>query len=829
MAELSQDDLFAHIRSLEIELRALRAEVELLKNDHDQPVRIEPATRQAPVSEPPEPQEEKKRTEPGIYVRPHSAKPAAAPVPRFESKSAFTFNEKFIGEKLLQYAGVFILTLGVVFFLVWTATHAGPEVRLLLSLGGGAALIVAGLQAEKRPPYDQLTGALIGGGWTIVSITAYAAGHWEPTRIISDPTTAVVVLLAASAGMVGHAMTRRSQPLRLYSVALTYLVMMFCGQDVPSFDLFLILFAASTVVAVVAGQSDVIVASLLGYYLNYSRVYIHTINLSSDQHTAANFLSPFLWLAGSYLMVSALPVISKAKRLFEGEQAKISEGALCLNSILFAIVAGSMGRVYFGVPHLDRAAILAMFFAAPSLIYTRVLSRRSAAAGLNAVIALGLLAAAVFSMPDPMWKLLAWIGVSCAWVWIGLVLDQPIWRASGLAMALLTLAFYWNVASHGVESRRAASMALFLFTGLSYLFSRFHRVWLTEPQDWEKPSKSLWLHAGSFALVLGLWGVLDSAPFLCALCALAIAAEHGAQELRRVDLWMEAVLLEFGIGIYSFFIDYGANTSLFGISTRLWTIGVVIAVYLYLYLADVVDDALACEWEAWDKKKLRAGLTWIAGAVAAFSIYREFDGRLRLPVWALWSLALYWLGRRQRASHFKAQSVILASVVALEAGFTYLMAPAALLSPLDSFKMIFFWGACAALLGGLSLAKSNQWGEPSALDGQAAAAFGILPLMLGACYLGKELDRVQLTLAWTGLGMAFLVGGFFLGWRELRRPALGLLGLCVAKAVFSDTANLPLPNRVASFVALGLVLLLGSTLYVRFGSPDEKNSSTDSR
>jgi hypothetical protein len=42
----------------------------------------------------------------------------------------------------------------------------------------------------------------------------------------------------------------------------------------------------------------------------------------------------------------------------------------------------------------------------------------------------------------------------------------------------------------------------------------------------------------------------------------------------------------------------------------------------------------------------------------------------------------------------------------------------------------------------------------------------------------------------------------------------------VLKALFSDTANLPLPNRVASFTALGLVLLFASALYVRAGSSD---------
>lgn len=845
MAAPSNEDLQAQIRSLAIEIQHLRTEVERLKQD-DVPAAApapaappppdfsKPVAAPAPVAAPPPPPEQPKPEKswekapvpaPGVYTGPRggrSAKPWEVPA-RPAPRPSFSLDEKYIGEKLLQYAGVVILTLGIAFFLIWTAAHAGPAVRVLLAAGAGAALVFAGLRAEKRPPYDQLAGTLVGGGWTILYITAYAAGHWEPTRILDSGPPAVFALLAAAGGMIAHAVSRRSRPLRLYAVSLTYFVMLFCGADIPSFDLFLILFAGSAAVAAGTGEADVLIASLLGYYLNYASVYFHTISLPPEQHTLQNFLSPFLWLAGSYLIVGALPLIPKARRLFEGEQAAIAEAALCLNTALFAATAGSMGRVYFGIPHLGRAAALAALFAVPSLLYTRALSRRSAAAGLNAIVALALLAAAVFEMPDPMWKLLAWIGVSCGWVWIGLFFDQPVWRAAGLAMALLTFGFYWNVAAQGAESRRAASMALFLFTGLSYFFSRFHRVWLTEPHEWEKPSKTMWLHAGSLSLVLGLWGVLDAAPFLCALCALAIAAEHGAQELRRADLWEEAVVVELGLGIYSFFVDYGANAAVAGVSMRLWTTAVVLGTYAYLYFADVVDDALAAELTAWSKKSLRAALTWAASAVAAFAVYREFDGRLRLPVWALWSLGLYYAGRVRRETHFKHQSVLLAGIAGWEAGFTYLLHPAALLSPLDPYKALFYWGACAALLGGLFLAKERTWGEPSPLDEQAAVAFGLLPLVLGACYLGKELDRVQLTLAWTGLGLVFLVGGLALDWRELRRPGLGLLGLCVGKALLSDTANMPLPNRVASFVVLGLVLLFGSSLYVRAGSKDEKN------
>ncbi len=728
---------------------------------------------------------------------------------------------------MLQYVGIVILTLGIVFFLIWTAAKAGPEVRVLLAASAGAALIAAGLFAEKRPPYDRMSGTLIGGGWTTLFVTAYAAGHWSATKLLDSPATILGALFATGAGMIVHAVARRSRPLRLYAVSLTYFLMIFCGSDLPGFEAFVVLFTASAVIAVGAGEADVLVASLIGYYLNYIAVYMRTISLPPDQRTVANFIAPFLWLAIPYSIITILPLLPKARRLFEGEQKPIAEGALCLNSVLFALAAGSMSRVYFGVPQLPRAAALSAFFAVPSILYIRSLSKRSPAAGLNAILGLGLLAAAVFEMPDPMWKLLAWIVVSCSWVWVGLFFDQAVWRASGLLMAMLTFGLYWHVASLGGDSRRSASMALFLFTGLAYFFSRFHRLWLEEPAPWEKSSGAMWLHAGSLALLLGLWGLLDAAPFLCVLCALVVAAEYAAQNLRRVDLWQEAVLLEYGLGVYSFFVDYGADASVAGIPTRLLASALVVGTYAYLYFDGPVDDALAAEWSARGKSSLRAGLTWLAAAVAAFAVYREFDGRLRLPVWALWSLGLYWLGRVRRETCFIQQSVMLALFAAGEAVVTYLVYPSALLSPLNSFMAVFFWLSCAALLGGLFLAKQKRWGEPTSLDAQAAAALGFLPLALGACYLGKELDSLQLTLAWTALGLAFLIGGIALDWKELRRPALGLLGLCVAKALLWDTANLPLPYRVVSFVALGLVLLFGSSLYVRIGAKNEKTPPAD--
>jgi len=425
------------------------------------------------------------------------------------------------------------------------------------------------------------------------------------------------------------------------------------------------------------------------------------------------------------------------------------------------------------------------------------------------------MAAAVFEMPDPMWKLFAWVAVSTGWVFIGLFFDQPVWRAAGLCMSMMVFMFYTEVARRGEEARRAAAMALFVFSGLSYFFSRFHRLWLADPEEWEKPATEYWLYIGTASLLLGLWGALDAAPFLCCLVALAIIGEHLAVRIGRVHLWVQAAVLELGFGFYSFFVDYGGGASALGVSPRLLVTAVVLGAYVYLLFADPMDEALAARWEPFSRADQRRAISWMLLAVASFAVYREFDGRLRLPIWAFTSLGLFWLGRTSKHADFRAQAMLLAAGTALEACSSYLMAPAALLSSLTVPRAALYWSSIAALLGGLSLAKAPETGER---DDQAATMFALLALVLGAAYFAKELDRVQLTMAWTGLGIAFLAGGLTLGWRELRLPGLGLLGLCVAKALLSDTANMPLPNRVASFVALGVVLIFASTLYNRAGS-----------
>lgn len=827
MSMPSNEELSAQLRELSLEVRSLRDEVERLKGG--EPAPAPKKEEQAPRTETfedlvrkskglPPSKPEKSYLAMEIGSKPKLGGPVSDPVPPQAAVQSM-FSEMMIGQRLLQYVGALILGLGVVFFLVWRAQHTSPHERALMAATAGIALVALGVYSRTKPRYEKLSGALVGGGWSVLYITAYAVRHFEPVRIVQSPEAGLVLLLVAAGGMISHALLTGSRIFRLYAFSLVYFLLLFCHADIASFDPFLLLLLASAAIAVESGEADVLIPSLIGFHANYLPIYFRTIGLPPADHTSANFALPFGWLAGGYLIVALMAFVPRTReRLGTEAQKSTFDAAVCLNAVLFALVAGSMGRVYFGHSSLSRAAALSALFLVPAIGHLYTLGRKSASASLGGVIPLCLMAAAVFEMPDPMWKLIAWVGLSTGWVFIGLLLGQPVWRAAGLVMSMLTFGFYVEVSRQGEDARRSAAMAMWVFSGLSYFFSRFHRLWLEDPEEFEKPASEYWLYIGTISLVLGLWSALEPAPFLCSLVALTLIGEHLAVSIGRTHLWVQAALLELGLGFYSFFIDYGSGGAALGVGPRLLTTAVVLGAYAYLLFDDPMDKALADKFEGFSLADQRRALAWMFFAVACFAVHRELDGRMRLPVWAFSSLGLFWLGKSYKNADFRAQGALLAIGTGLEAYASYYATPAALLPELSAPRAGLYWAAVIALLAGTAMSKSPDTdGTP---DDQAAMMFSALALVMSAAFFAKELDRVQLTMAWTGVGIAFLAGGLTLGWRELRLPGLGLLGICVGKALLSDTANLPLPNRVMSFVALGVVLIFASTLYNRAGSRD---------
>ncbi|HVE14995.1 MAG TPA: DUF2339 domain-containing protein [Elusimicrobiota bacterium] len=801
------------VQELRESVAALRREVEQLRQELAQ-VRPEPARpKPLPVS-PPQPPAPK-------APAPKAPALAAAPAP---AKSVST--EQFVGERLLHYVGVTLLALGAAFFLVWRAAHTTPLERVLTAAGAGAALLAASAWTRKRPPYDKISNALAGGGWAILYLTVYGARAFEATRVLTDPGLELQLLAAVACGAIGHALVLGSRAFRVFCFGLSYFVLLICGRDVAGPQTYLVLHAACSALAVWSGYSDILLVSALGFCADYLPLYIRALSVGPTELGGPVFREAFATLSCAYLTQALVPLIPRARAKFlTPAEEPLWDASLCFNALSFMVLACALGSYHFPVASFSRSAALSLYLALPALAYAILLPRRMSAGYAAPILGLLLLAAAILRLPSPMGKMLAWIAVSSLWVWIGLFLEHPAWRVSGLVMAMATYGFYFHIARHSADERRSAAMALFVFSALSYLASRYYRVWLKgEVPEWEKDAREYWLYAGTAALLLALRGVLEPPAFALSLIAVAVIAAHAAALFSRLHLWAQASALSVAAGAYALMVDYGPNLPVAGpLTPRLVVCAGLVAGMAYLLFADVVPRELSGRWTLWSADQHRAALAWSMTAVYAFAVYQEFPPRVRLPIWALSATAAYLLGRSQKQDALKAQAAVFALAAGAEGLASYAAAPGALLGGPSLPERGLYWGSALVLLGNVLLARS---GTPGPADRRISWTFSGLALAMMAVYLAREFEAYQITLAWSLTGFAYLIGGMLLDAAELRLPALGLLGLCVLKAVVLDTSKLPLPQRVASLVVLGLVLVLASAMYVRAGGHDKKDPSS---
>ena len=73
-----------------------------------------------------------------------------------------------------------------------------------------------------------------------------------------------------------------------------------------------------------------------------------------------------------------------------------------------------------------------------------------------------------------------------------------------------------------------------------------------------------------------------------------------------------------------------------------------------------------------------------------------------------------------------------------------------------------------------------------------------------------------ITIVWATIAFGLLAAGVVRRWKVIRLCGLGLLGFSVFKVLFFDTASLATPARVAVFAAVGVLMIVGAFLYLKF-------------
>ena len=99
-------------------------------------------------------------------------------------------------------------------------------------------------------------------------------------------------------------------------------------------------------------------------------------------------------------------------------------------------------------------------------------------------------------------------------------------------------------------------------------------------------------------------------------------------------------------------------------------------------------------------------------------------------------------------------------------------------------------------------------------------ASGLVVDLAGAQYHhSTQTSQLALSGFWGALGFAAIVAGLIRRKRALQLGGLGLLALAVPRRSLVDLAHLDSIWRVASFLAIGLLLLAGALAYQRARLP----------
>ncbi len=132
----------------------------------------------------------------------------------------------------------------------------------------------------------------------------------------------------------------------------------------------------------------------------------------------------------------------------------------------------------------------------------------------------------------------------------------------------------------------------------------------------------------------------------------------------------------------------------------------------------------------------------------------------------------------------------------------------------------------AATLTGRLRGHASPDPRLAARSAQQSAVFGCLVLTFWATQmLVWRLDWKLVALMWTALGFVAVTGGLWQRSQALRIYGIALLALALAKVFASDVWDFTAFTRVASFLALGIALILLGLFYHRF-APLLKNLIT---
>ncbi len=400
---------------------------------------------------------------------------------------------------------------------------------------------------------------------------------------------------------------------------------------------------------------------------------------------------------------------------------------------------------------------------------------------------------------------------------LGLLLGVPQFRRQGDAAWLLAYAVLCGLSLTGSGNEPARNAAIGLAAGLGYLLAiQLHTSSGDRLSERERTTRRdlAALAATGFLALLG-WFVLPAPIIALAWAALALLLLESGFALGWPALRGFGHAMAAASAGRLFFSNFTTLGDTLGISHRILTVVPLIAL-LYYFWARLADPKA----EAWERG-LRRFYLWAPAILALVLARFELGRTLAVAGWAALGVVLLFLGVRHAILDLRLQSYGLALLTFVRSWNTNFYTPES------------FGGIRSRILLGAAVVASFFVAEfiarrpephavedsepvPARLDRSARPMFALLATALLALLIFYEVSGSLLTVAWGLEGLLVLVAGFPTRERVLRLSGLVLFTFCVVKLFAYDLRALDTPNRILSFIVLGVLLLGVSWIYTRF-------------
>jgi uncharacterized membrane protein len=224
----------------------------------------------------------------------------------------------------------------------------------------------------------------------------------------------------------------------------------------------------------------------------------------------------------------------------------------------------------------------------------------------------------------------------------------------------------------------------------------------------------------------------------------------------------------------------------------------------------------------------------LAFGMAGFAIGLQFDDRWATVGWAAEATAIIWTGLIIRREWMRVCGALVLGLVLVRLfSFGFFETPAgftAVMNPRVGSTLVIV--ALLYVLAFVHRAAADDLEDRAATEiAVLVLAANISTLMLVSVEIASyfnvrapeaataDLARgMTLSLAWGLYGIALVVAGITLRYRPIRYLAILVLAGTAGKVLMVDLSELGGVYRIAGFIGMGVLLLLGSYLYQRFKS-----------